>query len=407
MAQTQRNEVEQIPLLPPQIVEVDKMKINPKALFPVILSTFLISPSFSSEDMELQKIIKTAYDNPVAKKALEEEKIFRDQTNKELDLLREKIKTTSVEKVESWKERCLQGIKSDQLQIKALTTLDTKYPEYISYFPLKFNKMIEITDEAAKLFNGHFDFLSQGKLPDDSYSYATEKVTISGDTTSLHGNPKSTNFKAALYYMLSHATEQPTSIQNLNLLESKTPWVDSSATVSVIPLPKTKETSEIVSNFKDSKSILYFSDELTPHGLSTFHSGYEFGGGRPNDRYSKEKLKSFGPYDCSSGISAKYFGSEVIFTGNFKDCFSDKNHKLRSNFEPVLEPKTVAAGQLYVHIKGTGGHTAVVLGQRENGNIVTLGHNRNRPDLEGLGIQEFPLHPKDDKTVMIFDIKDK
>lgn len=375
-----------------------------KALIPLVIGTFLITPSLGM-DKELESIIKESRKNEYAAVALKEEEKFRNQTIKEIDNLFLKIHLGKggVENIEDWQHHCIQGIEKDGDFFSSLTELKE------ASYPLKNHKMLDVSKEAIKLLENYFDILVKRELPNKTYAYDTEQVTILGDEKTFWGNGKGSNLKEALYRMFCHISQKPTSIQNLNLFkledEDTLSWIDQSATVNVIPLPETKEAEEVVEKFKGS--IHYFSDKKILNGFVEVHSGYSFGGGRPNSRYEKGNLKVYGPFDCSSGIAYKYLNQEVIYTGMLKECYTDKDHRLRSFLTPVIDPEKVSAGQLYVHTKGFGGHTAVILGQRENGNIVTLGHNRNRPTLEGLGIQEFLLKPNDDRTVMIFDIKNK
>ncbi|MGD9591025.1 MAG: hypothetical protein AB7V32_00725 [Candidatus Berkiella sp.] len=297
---------------------------------------------------------------------------------------------------------------------------------------LRTNKMENILFNAKELIldDAVFIQLVKGQTLDD---LSPPEIVILGDSAAIYGNSKLTYLNSAILEINLSLLGQESKIQHV-LMNDYNNWVDTSAIVHVTPLPISFSNIDIVADFSKNFSF-YFSDPLTPEGFTFVHSGYAFGGHREEARYPDGK--NFGPEDCSSWI-AKIIGSEVLFstidqlytyrmgqdeaTRDYVDAtwLNSDSAKTMDVLDPVYveNPFTdIHPGQVFAfrtfdtadHSSSAGisGHTALVIGVRENGNVVTLNYARNMPIIEGFGISEYSWQSTASKETMFFDVKPK
>lgn len=300
---------------------------------------------------------------------------------------------------------------------------------------LKTNKMEDILLHAREIVANETNLAAivQGEFPLD-LTPNLSPATILGDMTDVYGNSKATYLNAALVevnLVLSDVKQ----VQEVFTPEPEQNWVDQSAIVHVTPIPDFIAIEAIDPQFSENFSF-FFSDEITPQGLAFIHSGYAFGGHRFEERYPEGK--HWGPEDCSSWLAKfndaqfPYSTIDQLFTyrlslpeaerGYIDPAWLDspEARAMQDLYSPVIvhDPFTdIQPGQIFsfrkfadedhTHSGGISGHTGLVLGVRENGNVVILCYARNMPDYEGFGIQEFPWQSNDKMETMFFNIKDK
>lgn len=374
---------------------------------------------------ELLNILEAAMKNPLAAKALKEEKAFREKTIQQIDNLRDDLQRVKEDRdPEEWQKRILTQIQKDEETTKALDEVLKPLQSGVSVrYSVKTHKILPILEGVKTLLTKSFLDLVDGKIP-ASYEYQQQTVTILGgeNTTSIWGNSRGTYLKTALLYMLANQEEASKSFGSMGLS-----WFDDSALAHVAPLP-----DEITLDLS-SYSFACSYEHQVKRGLVLPHSGYAFGGHRSEERYSQGK--KFGPQDCSSWLAS--FMESPIYTTADQLCAyrkladvsglvplgwekgSDARYLL-DNMEVavVKDPsKDIKAGQIYwvrrfapidpdmTQTLGVGGHTALALGYLRDGNIVTIGYNRDMPSLEGFGIQNFSWAPEPLKIKGLFNVK--
>ena len=375
---------------------------------------------------ELLNILETAMRNPLAAKALNEEKSFREKTIRQIEDLRDNLEKIKGDRdLEAWQKRILAQIQKDEEIAKALDEALKPFQSGISVrYSVKTNKTLPILEGVKTLLTESFFDLADGKIP-VSYKYNQQTVTILGgeNKTSIWGNSRGTYLKATLLYMLANQDEGTSkTFGSMGL-----PWFDDSALAHVAPLP-----DEITLDLS-SYSFACSYEHQVKRGLVLPHSGYAFGGHRSEERYSQGK--KFGPQDCSSWVGS-FMGSPIYTTADQLCAYrklanvsglvppgweegSDARYLL-DNMEVavVKDPsKDIKAGQIYwvrrfastdpdmTQTLGSGGHTALALGYLRDGNIVTIGYNRDMPSLEGFGIQNFSWAPEPLKIKGLFNVK--
>lgn len=298
---------------------------------------------------------------------------------------------------------------------------------------LKTNKMENILLGAKEFISDEakFSAILQGQFPEGFGNSPTFPVFL-GDFETPFGNSQCTYFSAALIELNLTLQNENIHIQDLTFDENMN-WIDSSAIVHVTPIPDPLLLDQNVIDFTQN-STFSFSDPITQQGLVFVHSGYAFGGQRGEERYPEGK--EWGPEDCSTWI-AKISGCDYAFStvdqlftyrlalpqdmqGYIDPDWLDSEvaTAMQEIYSPVFieDPlQDILPGQIlsfrtfesedHQNSVGASGHTALVIGLRDNGNVVTVGYARNMPDIEGFGIYEFSWQSDEIKEVMFFNIK--
>lgn len=394
-----------------------------------ICTTFLFHSVMGMDNQvnEMSSIIETAMrTSPLAAKALNDEKNFREKTIQQLDELRERLQRVKDDKdPEAWQKRILAQIQKDEETTKALDEALKPFQSGVNVrFSVKTHKTAPILDGVKTLLTASFFDLLDGKTP-TGYAYHQSTITILGDENkeTIWGNSRGTYLKTAYLYMHSSQKEEGASkpFGNMGL-----DWFDNSALAHVAPLP-----DEIVLDLS-SYSFVSPYEPGAKRGLVLPHSGYAFGGHRSEARYLGGK--QFGPHDCSSWFSSfmkcpayttadqlctyrKLTGSNSLVPQNWETGNDAKYLLDNMAVVDVKNPTTdIKPGQIYwvrrfassdpeMTQLGAGGHTAITLGYLRDGNVATLGYNRDMPKMEGFGIQNFPWSSEPLKIKGLFSVK--
>lgn len=369
--------------------------------------------------------------SPLAHRAINEERAFRQETIRQIEALRLTIQNSQesdkVEDAEVWKDKILNKLEIDRNFSKQLSKELEAFKAGIDVpYSVKTHKTELILQGTESLIKDHFYDLLDGKPIAGGYSYHQNTITVLGEdnVSTIWGNSKGTYLKTALMYMVAQAYRE----------QSKTfgcfgmNWFDQSAIAHIAPLPSLQV------DYSDFSFVsTYKVNDVLSQGLIIPHSGYAFGGMRDEPRYPTGKLH--GPQDCSSWIAkvtkspAAYSTADQLcayrqllaqpsFIPEGWDQNLDAQHLLKS-YNPVIVQDLqtdIRPGQVFClrrfnqtdpsmsETLGVGGHTAMVLGIQNN-NIVTLGYNRDMPKMEGFGIQEFSCSDEPYKMKMLFNIK--
>ncbi|MBS0289614.1 MAG: hypothetical protein JSS07_06230 [Proteobacteria bacterium] len=397
----------------------------------------------ATNDPELNAIIHESYQcSPLVHEAVEQQQryslaIYSDQqallqqnsalfvnSDSELDIAF--LQSQALARI----ERDIQYVQSLNQRLGGYSGVEPGEGNYT--WSLKTNKMENILFNVKELISDTTTFsdLVQGHA--DKFDNLPPPVVVLGDPSNIYGNSQLTYLSGAILVAQLSLLGEQSKIQDV--MDNYNNWVDNAAITHVTPLPDFLNATDIAADFTDNFSF-YFSDELTPQGFAFIHSGYAFGGHRNETRYPDGK--EFGPEDCSSWI-AKLIGSEVsfstidqLFTYRMSepeetrgyvdpDWFTSEYAKTMDILSPihVSDPlKDVHPGQVFtfrnfdsddhINATGTGGHTALVLGVRENGDIVTLNYSRNMPAVEGFGISTFSWQSTSQRETMFFEVKGK
>jgi len=443
------------------------------------------------QQAEFQRIIKNARASTdlLTQVALKEHDAWIKQTRAEIRVLMEIIYQHSsslrndVTKKEELKKNVMAKLTEDLELIEKLNETLKSYGATGAIkelqevankcsFPLKTNKMKEVITGAKELLEKHFDglailedmftildedrFVKPGVLPTgyNLYLQSESDITVFGpNDNNIYGNSKGTFLKTALLYIcMAYTGKSKLSDLNLPKQENRS-WIDGSAISHIITLPPalTLDTlKEIDPRFE--KFGLFFSDETTPQGLVTVHSGFAFGGHRSElQRYPNGK--PFGPEDCSSWLmrltgcphpvtnADLWFFYNAQFNPIFKETPEYKRwitgsepRAIADTFEAVhpyqvlKDPANeIIEGMICVYINfdlnndpsktGTSkytGHAAFTIGYKSGpagtnqSKIVTLSYNRDMSEVEGFGLGESPAPSPDANNptnVLIFSIK--
>lgn len=390
------------------------------------------------EDLELNAIITQAYqDSPWVRRSLCEQasyyhQVYQDQTY--LLNLNNKLWALQQEDLSALQAKTLARVEKD---LYFVTQLNKVLADYSATeqggvtWALKTNKMQDILTHAHEIIadNHQFSAIVQGELPQPFGELP--QVVLLGKSEESYGNSKATYLSAAILEVNLELLNQ-THVQAIPA-PGEINWVDQSAIVHVTPIPEFIAATDIAPQFSDQFSF-YFSDPMTEQGLVFVHTGYAFGGHRYEMRYPEGK--QWGPEDCSSWL-AKLTQAEIPFStidqlftfraglpaaeqGYIEPNWinSETAKVMQALYSPVKveDPFTdIQAGQIFafrtfsdaehLHSPGNSGHTGLVLGVRENGNIVALAYARDMPLTEGFGIQEFPWHSTEKREMMFFNIK--
>lgn len=386
---------------------------------------------------ELTTIIQTAVESkiPHVEKAIERVKRFKQATQQELQSMFEMVSTVQAKQEKEKKtiqEEIFERVKNDiQLTANMNQSLKTfKLSTGEITYSLVTNKMDLILNGTKTFLNSYFDDLYDGKIP-KGYEYTDASIPILGENPkNIWGSSKATFLKTAGFNLLMTYTGKARLMDlPFPIKQGSRHWIDESAMVQITPFPKNLKISE-----EFEKYSYCFSDTITPQGLSFPHNGYAMGGHR-GDLMRHPNGKPLGPEDCSSwtskisGFPGTYTTADqlLFYRAKVKEGLVSETWLSGPEYQPmsmlydvmkVRDPqKEIKIGQIYCHrtfastdpnmteTLGTGGHTVLVLGMRSNGNIVTLGVNRDMPNMEGPGIQEFTYSDKAPKKSMLFSVK--
>jgi hypothetical protein len=404
----------------------------------------------STEDLQLTAIINSALESthPVVQRAMNEEKKFREQTATELSVFLQETRVAitmakNIASIKQLQDKTLEKIALDLALAKKLNAALGPIPiSSTCSYPLKFNKLELILSGTDTFLQENFLALfEQQQIPNEYqfFTSPTEVTRLGRNDKTIYGSSKNTFLKTALLETYLTTTRgnitDATFEQNFVASATKGKWIDHTAMAHVAPIPI--DLDSLDSRF--NQFTFRYSDDTTPSGLLYTHSGYAFGGDRNNTRPNKP----FVPEDCSSWLEKVCGGTkpfvmttadQLLFNrtklgvGNVSAQWlaSETPANMESTFDVVSDwqkdpQKAIQPGQIYCHRgfnlekdptmqeSGTGGHTALVLGFKsdaQNSKIVTIGYSREMPDVEGFGVQEFPLFPNpNNKTLMLFSVK--
>lgn len=379
------------------------------------------------------------------KNALQWEWKFRDATQLELlkfkEELRTNLKNLPLDKRESLKQDVLDKLEMDEKLIQALNeSLKPYKPGTAATWSLKTNKMLEILDGTTSFINSKFDQFIKSIEDDselDGYRIKTDEkdVTIIANTgPAIYGTPRSSYLKNALIITYLVCTDKKF-LSEIKLSDAED-WIDQTPNAHVTPLPENLIPESIkVSDIDFTQCTYFFKDNITSKGLAFIHSGYAFGGYRNESRYRYQPPdflgKSNGPEDCSSFIGKLTLAVDQMSTVDLWKRWqyrregypsdqvweNSKIGKLLINKYTVTEPDNIQPGDIWAtrsfdintdpEMKGfgKGGHTVLVIDNKNQQEITGLGFNRDMPlFIEGFGKQTFPKYPKegDGKRILFF-----
>ena len=240
--------------------------------------------------------------------------------------------------------------------------------------------------------------LAQGKMPKDfDNNIEAGKLPLLG-SNEFWGSSKSTILSTAATYVNMVINEQ---------FLNETLDLQKSSIAHAFELPDLFQTESVNNYIYDHEQKKYFS---------FFHSGYSFGGSRGDK-------KEFGPQDCGTIIENYYLTNKLApqCTATTADLLCihyshiKPTHKsIRSDWSgrpelvkifSVNKDKDDAIGSIYfwrnfnekypeATTLGSSGHTAIILGQNNEHEFVTIGVNRDMPKIEGFGLQSFSIDNK-------------
>lgn len=376
--------------------------------------------------------------------ALQWEWKFRDATQQELlkfkDELRTILKNLPTDKRESLKKSILDKIELDKGLIQGLNDSLKNYASGTeATWSLKTNKMTEILEGTTSFIDAEFDQFIKSIEDDtelDDYQIKTRKedvTIIANNDPVIYGTSKSSFFKNALFITYLVSTDKKT-LSEINLID-KVYWIDQTPNAHVTPLPENLIPENIKVGDTDFTQCTYFyKDDITSKGLAFIHSGYAFGGYRNESRYPYQPPKSLGkpngPEDCSSFVGKLTLGIDQMSTADLwkrwqyqregypkdQDWEDSKTGKLLIDKYTVIESDNIQAGDIWAtrsfdintdpEMKGfgKGGHTVLVIDDKNQKEIIGLGFNRDMPRIEGFGKQTFPKYPEkgDGKRIFFF-----
>lgn len=407
-----------------------------------------ISFSFNSSDAEINSIVSKAYQSsPLVQIALQEAYDYNVQLYQEqkalFALTNQQWGAYPEHDYHTLQTKTLERLDQDIYYIQQLNQLLKSYPasddvgEGLTW-SLKTNKMELVLSGARELImdDEAFRALLEGECPymlNNTFQFPV----ILADTDSIYGSSEATFLSAALLAINLSLLGENTHLEDLpiqlSLLDSiDTVWMDYSALSHITPIPAFVALENLGQDFKTEFSY-YFSDPLMQDGLSLIHSGYAFGGQRGEVRFDENK--NWGPEDCSSWVSKvtncdvdfstidQLFTYRIQFPDNEKGLIysdwlnSDRPTAMQTVYSPVYIENPLVdihPGQIFAyrdfadanHLEdvGVGGHTGVVLGVKENGNVVVLCYGRDMPEYEGFGVREYNWQSDETREVMFFDV---
>lgn len=363
----------------------------------------------SSNNELYQRLLSEGKTNPLVAKAIAQIRLRQKSIKKAQDELLESNKKHYEDiddKSGAGLEKAVrQSMAKDEKHIKEFTSSLKNYKctEDIP-FSVRTNKMDLIFEGTRGLFGDdetNIVKLAEGKLP-TGYDNNTEFLPVLNSGCFWGSSAVSFLSNAIL---ATNFTLANTNIMSLDL---------SSAITHVAPLPK---GLKLDSGCRYS----YLSKDRGNYGFGFVHSGYAFGGFRYEESLYP-KGKTLGPEDCSSWV-AKLTGCPYLFSTVDQMCtqrlltkkgYVPEAWKSKSLCKDTVERfKSVEIEDIMpgdIHILrvfdkqksidesiGRGGHTTLVLGKKDKDTLLTLGFNRNMPNIEGFGLQEYPVHTKETK----------
>lgn len=381
------------------------------------------------------------------KNALQREWQFRDATQQELlkfkEELRANLKNLPTNKRENLKKQILHKLESDKGLIQALNdSLKTYTPETGASWSLKNNKMLEILEGTLAFINSKFDHFiasieDNRELADYQIKTQKEDITIIANTgPSIYGTSKSSFFKTALINTYLVCNEK-NFLSDINL-KSEGYWIDQTPNAHVTPLPEKLIPENIKVGKTDFTQCTYYhKDAATSKGLAFIHSGYAFGGYRNESRYPYQPPESLGkpngPEDCSSFIGKLTLDIDQMSTADLwkrwqyqregypsdQDWENSTTGKLLINKYTVIESDNIQSNDIWATRSfdididpdmkgiGKGGHTVLVIDDKDEKEIIGLGYNRDMPRIEGFGKKAFPKYSEkgDGKRIFFFRLQ--
>ncbi len=306
-------------------------------------------------------------------------------------------------------------------------------------YPLKSNKMALAIEGAIQFVQSHFEELfDKGQVP-TGYTYSglePWQVTALGPNPStIYGNSKSTFLQtAALTTLLVVTGKHRLQDARFGAFQDAN-WIDRSVMAHPTTLPEAIHLPTLDARF--DRFTYAFGDPANPRAFAFVHSGFAFGGQRPEGNWYPQG-KIGGPEDGSSWLR-NITESACPFTT--ADALFYHRWKLQQGFvspdwlEKAPEPKALEAiatpvvirdpqrdikpGMMYVFrdfdlsadpqmdkTLGKSGNSGIVLDFVSNGpdsSILGLGCNRDMPDIEGIGTQSV-AYAKPERTMMLFSV---
>lgn len=386
--------------------------------------------------LNLRDYVDFTTNNNYVQGALQQEKSFRETTSQQIGQLRNYlVEAMDGIDFDDFKTRLQSKVELEKAYFdffaKSISEYKVGQNVLVNEVPwsVKTLKMKEAIDLAHQFLETH---RLDGTLP-QGYQIKQEGVTILGkNEDAIWGDSKGTALKTVLTLQAlslkepSQSDEQlahPCNVLDLSFVERG----EASTFLYDAQIP--------VGLYSDQSSFLTMSN----HGprLSFIHSGYAFGGHRDVSNVSENP---FAPEDCSSWIARttdclipystydqlQFYRSVYLPAATLEANWTSSvtYNAMRDRYGPVLirDPqKDIEEGQVYCHRRfdavkdptmattfGIGGHTALVTGFVSNGpdsQVVTIGYNRDMPNLEGFGLQAFPYKEFADRQVMVFNVK--
>jgi hypothetical protein len=400
--------------------------------------TFLWGQTIYCSELRIEDI-DVPLDHPLVRKALDEEASFRNATGQHiqdiLDITKVIYSASDPVDEDKLRKRINERMETD---LKLLEVLyehikGLKPGNEVSY-PLYFNKMTEAIKGAQPLIHDHLETLLAGNVP-LGYQYRSNKIThLAPNDEVIYGDSKGTFLKTALFNIFLQLSQNTDS---LDFNKTKLSWVNDSPSYHMTTLPQKMGYDDFLKldeRFRDFPYFLKGDNEWSSGYFCFAHSGYAFGGDRNNPHFPNGKL--YGAEDCSSWI-AKLTGSPFSFSTvdqlyDYRVYLPEKGTYVPQNwessplgsymkrYEPVAiynPVRDIKAGQIHAFrvfsdedpsmetTSGRSGHITLVLGAKNNGDIVTLSYARNMPEYEGFGVKIFPYQTVFPKKVMFFNVQ--
>lgn len=393
-------------------------------------------------DESLNDIIKTGIEqSPLVQLGLSQSSIYNDYIHQEqkalFELAQHQFSYYPDQTIKVLQAKVLDRISQDLTYVEQLNCELKPYSATDEAaqvtWALKTNKMVEILEGAQAMVADTDCFLSF--IQQDFASCFDAQVhypVLLGEPQQLAGTSTATMLSAALIETNLVLLGENTTISDLPLFIATDSgeyinWIDNSAIIHINAIPEQISISE------DAPGVFsfYFSDNQTPQGLVTIHSGYAFGGQRGETRY--EDAKEWGPEDCSSWVAKitqctlDFSTLDQLYTFRLEDngsayidptwLDSGRAEQMQASFVPVqvVDPFVdIKAGQIFAYRDfitpdhdnsiGVSGHTGMVVGVAPDGQVLVLCYSRDMPDIEGFGIQTYDWHSTDTREVMFFDV---
>ncbi len=392
-----------------------KRSIILKSFF--ILFLFFYTSSSHAQDITPYLIQAQNSQHPLVQKALNQECIWRTQSDYEIQNLLHIIQQLSCDyNFTTVQQEILKKIEKDTVLAQEFTKqIHTYNGNEKIQIPVKSHKIIEILDGTYKLIQQYGHELFNGIIPQE-YTYNNLYPPILNDTNNAFGTSKATFVKTALLYYVCAFKK----CKNFSLLFPQQ-WYDSSSLVMLYTVPH--------SIALDPTWSFFISDGLTPHGILIPHNGYAYGGHRAEPRYPQGQL--YGTQDCSSWISKLLELDTYITTRDLLYAYRMQTHEyeyvpdtwktspqaktLQKHLTayPITSAKDIKEGMIFCSCtfsdKDTlhtgipiAGHVTIIIHPEYKNKIITLGYNRDMPHKEGFGLEFFNQTPDKKQKYMFF-----